>query len=148
MPRDYDDRVLALLSQGLTRKQIAEHMGTTKSAICGKIWRLQKSGYVPQPDSECPILPPERKPVTMTEMERRVLVRLAAKDDMSGREIANADWPKLEEMASWQAIRDLERKRLIFRGARDGDPMYFWAWRITGCARLLIAIDAQQTPGA
>lgn len=46
MKPDWSDEeeaeLLQLLASGLTRRQIAERLGTTKSAICGKVFRMKK----------------------------------------------------------------------------------------------------------
>lgn len=47
MPKEYDEMALALYAEGLTREQIGERMGTTKGAICGKLWRLAKKAPLP-----------------------------------------------------------------------------------------------------
>lgn len=69
----------------------------------------------------------------LTEMEKRIIARLAEKDDMTGEQITTASWPRLEEISAWEAMRDLEKRGLIFH-----DAVSRWAWRLTGCGRILM----------
>jgi hypothetical protein len=45
MPQEWSDEeeaeLFRLLASGLTRRQIAEQLGTTKSAVCGKVFRMK-----------------------------------------------------------------------------------------------------------
>lgn len=39
--KDDDEKILHLMSQGRTRKQIAVYFGVTRNAICGRVHRLE-----------------------------------------------------------------------------------------------------------
>lgn len=85
------DALKALLAEGLTSSVIAERMGRTRSAICGKVGRLRQAGGVARPAQRPPAVrkasptrlakPAPRKPIAEPIAEGA----LGAPEEMIGR---------------------------------------------------------------
>jgi hypothetical protein len=56
-----DEKILHLLSQGRTRKQIAVYFGVTRNAICGRVHRLEPTLAKPSVEVEDPRITNRKK---------------------------------------------------------------------------------------
>jgi GcrA cell cycle regulator len=59
LSKDYTDQLLAMWRAGMTAREIAASLGTTRNAVIGKIFRLRSNGV----DMTRVFIPPPPKPV-------------------------------------------------------------------------------------